>query len=182
MINIPNLLTIFRLVAAVLVGVLPSDFWILVFFVTASLTDWLDGHLARKWEQTTALGAMLDPIADKAIVLIALLRLALELPPSADMWWFAIPAVMIIFREVFVSGMREYLGNDRGTIKVSNLAKWKTAAQMFALSVLFLAPVIGDAFGAFWWGGLALLWLAAILSWWTGFEYLQKTLMFLRKG
>ena len=141
--NIPNILTVLRLLAAPMLAVMflyfnrPwADWFALVLFVSAALTDWLDGHLARTWKQTTKLGAMLDPIADKAMVVIALMVIV----GFSDVYWtpwLVLPATVILFREVFVSGLREFLGDTAGTLKVTKLAKWKTTAQMVAIAILF---------------------------------------------
>jgi CDP-diacylglycerol---glycerol-3-phosphate 3-phosphatidyltransferase len=145
--TIPNILTLLRLLAAPGVVVMflyftrPwADWFALVLFVGAAATDWFDGYLARAWKQETKLGAMLDPIADKAMVVIALLLIAglsgVNRPDGMDPW-ILLAATIIIFREVFVSGLREYLGDTAGTLKVTSLAKWKTTAQMVAIGVLF---------------------------------------------
>ena len=113
-----------------------ADWFALILFLSAAITDWFDGYLARAWKQETKIGAMLDPIADKAMVVIALMILV---GYSAEHWtpWLVLPATVILFREVFVSGLREYLGDVAGTLKVTKLAKWKTTAQMVAIAVLF---------------------------------------------
>ena len=215
--TLPNLLTILRLLAAPGVAVMflyfnrPwADWFALSLFVVAAVTDWLDGYLARSWKQETRLGAMLDPIADKAMVVIAL---AVILGYSSMSPWLVLPATMILFREVFVAGLREYLGDDAGTLKVTRLAKWKTTVQMIAIAVLFAQGVFehyfgmsvfgmdGDLIGAIldgqeedllglrwkftgmvWAGhaGLWLLWLAAALTVVTGFEYFRKALPYLK--
>lgn len=145
--TIPNVLTTLRLLAAPGVVLLflyfarPwADWFALVLFVGAAITDWFDGYLARLWKQESRLGAMLDPIADKAMVVIALLLIAglsgVNRPDGMDPW-ILLPATVIIFREVFVSGLREFLGDVAGTLKVTRLAKWKTTFQMVAIGVLF---------------------------------------------
>ena len=148
--NIPNILTVLRLIAAPGVAILflyfqrpVADWFALVLFVTAALTDFLDGYLARLWKQESNFGAMLDPIADKAMVIIALviivgLSTADKLVMDA---WILLPATVILFREVFVSGLREFLGASAGTLKVTNLAKYKTTVQMIAIAVLFAKGV-----------------------------------------
>ena len=148
--NIPNILTVLRLIAAPGVAILflyfqrpVADWFALVLFVTAALTDFLDGYLARLWKQESKFGAMLDPIADKAMVIIALviivgLSTADKLVMDA---WILLPATVILFREVFVSGLREFLGASAGTLKVTNLAKYKTTVQMLAIAVLFAKGV-----------------------------------------
>jgi cardiolipin synthase len=170
----------------------------------ASATDWIDGYLARAWDQRTRLGAMLDPIADKAMVASALLVLMVmsSLAPL-----LLIPAAVILFREVFVSGLREYLGPSGATLSVTRLAKYKTTVQMVAISALLAqgwvehrlgmatfgmdgatiaaildgeAPDVVGLTGlvrAMTWtgyGGLVLLWAAAALTLVTGADYLRK--------
>lgn len=211
--NLPNILTILRLLAAPGVVVLflyfhrPfADWFALALFGLAALTDFFDGYLARAWKQETRLGAMLDPIADKAMVVIALLVIT---GYSGMDPWLILPATAILFREVFVSGLREYLGDTAGLLKVTNLAKWKTTAQMTAIAVLFLAlgldytreahstrldsdlldtlgqigtsdlTVIDLATydgGLVWLIGLALIWIAALLTLVTGWDYFRKAL------
>ncbi len=141
--TLPNLLTIVRLIAAPMVAVMflyftrpYADWFALVLFIMAAITDWFDGYLARAWKQETKLGAMLDPIADKAMVVIALMVIV----GFSDVYWtpwLVLPATVILFREVFVSGLREFLGDTAGTLKVTRLAKWKTTTQMVAIAVLF---------------------------------------------
>ena len=216
--NLPNILTIARLIAAPGVAVMflyftrpYADWFALVLFVLASLTDWIDGYLARAWKQETKLGTMLDPIADKAMVVIALMVII-----AFSSWspWLVLPATVILFREVFVSGLREFLGDTAGTLKVTKLAKWKTTAQMVAIAVLFSQGVFEhylgmsvfgmdqamvdailngqeeDVLGLGWkltgmeWSGIIglwLLWLAAALTAITGLDYLLKALPFLRE-
>ena len=209
--TVPNILTLLRLVAAPGVAVMflyfarPwADWFAMLLFVLASATDYVDGYLARAWKQETAFGAMMDPIADKAMVVIALLVIT---GFSGMNPWILLPATVIIFREIFVSGMREFLGSKTGHLKVTNLAKYKTFAQMIALTVLFatgifehnlvertvgmdeaivaqiMAGEIPDrvglgwnVWGAYWswWGGTVLLWLAAALTLWTGLDYYRK--------
>ena len=217
--NIPTFLTTLRLLAAPGLAVMflyfnrPfADYCALILFVSAAITDWFDGYLARSWKQVTKLGAMLDPIADKAMVVIALMVIVGYSPMSP---WLVLPATVILFREVFVSGLREYLGDTAGTLKVTVLAKWKTTAQMIAIAVLFGQgifehylgvamlrmdqPTVDGIFlgqmpdphglrwkaaGELWAGraGLWLLWLAAGLTLLTGFDYLRKALPFLREA
>jgi CDP-diacylglycerol--glycerol-3-phosphate 3-phosphatidyltransferase len=152
-VNIPNILTIFRLIAAPAVGLvyvyMPSPYadWVAIsLFVGAALTDYLDGYLARRWKQVTNLGRMLDPIADKAMVLIALLVVAVRGPyVGLDL---LTPIILITFREVFVSGLREFLGDKAGTLKVTWLAKWKTASQMVAITVIMASFLFGHYYWA----------------------------------
>jgi cardiolipin synthase len=121
--TLPNLLTLFRLVAAPAVAMVfvilprPAADWAgLVLFVTASATDYIDGAIARRRGQVTKIGTMLDPIADKAMVVIALDGACGGVLAGA---WLLLPAALILFREVFVSGLREYLGDVAGTLKVT---------------------------------------------------------------
>ncbi len=216
--TIPNILTILRLLAAPGIAVMflyfarPwADWFALVLFVLAAITDWFDGYLARLWKQESRFGAMLDPIADKAMVVIALLVVT---GFSGMNPWILLPATVILFREVFVSGLREFLGASAGTLKVTRLAKWKTTAQMIALAVLFsqglfehffvmqsygmdanlvndiLAGREEDVFGLrwkadgaiwSWWLGVLLLWAAALLTLQTGFDYFRKALPYLKE-
>lgn len=215
--TIPNILTILRLLAAPGVAVMflyftrPwADWFALFLFVGAAATDWFDGYLARAWKQETKFGAMLDPIADKAMVVIALLIIT---GISGMNPWILLPATVILFREVFVSGLREFLGAAAGQLKVTKLAKWKTTAQMIAIAVLFAAGVfehyfgmqslgmddaiIGailagqeeDILGLAWkyngmiwsfWIGVLLLWVAGTLTLMTGWDYFRKALPLLR--
>ncbi|WP_428544322.1 CDP-diacylglycerol--glycerol-3-phosphate 3-phosphatidyltransferase [Profundibacter sp.] len=215
--NVPNILTVIRLLAAPALAVMflyfntPwADWFALILFVTAALTDFVDGYLARAWKQESKFGAMLDPIADKAMVLIALLVI---IGFSGVKPWILLPATMIFFREVFVSGLREYLGDKASKLKVTKLAKWKTTAQMIAIAVLFSQGIFADRFveltqamdpqmidaiitgqqedlnGLLWvqkganasyYGGIALLWIAAGLTLITGWDYFVKALPFLK--
>lgn len=216
--TIPNILTVFRLLAAPGVAVMflyftrpYADWFALLLFVMAAITDWFDGHLARSWKQETKLGTMLDPIADKAMVVIALMVIV---GYSSYSPWLVLPTTVILFREVFVSGLREYLGDTAGTLKVTKLAKWKTTAQMVAIAVLFSQGVFEHYFGMSVFGmdetmvidilegreedvlglnwklagmewagfiGLWLLWIAAGLTLVTGFDYFQKSIPYLKE-
>ena len=134
--NLPNALTVLRLLAAPGVAVMflyfhrPwADWFALSLFITAAVTDWFDGYLARLWKQESKFGTMLDPIADKAMVVIAIMVIT---GYSGMNPWLILPATVILFREVFVGGLREFLGAKAGLLKVTKLAKWKTSAQMVA--------------------------------------------------
>ncbi|OYW52297.1 MAG: CDP-diacylglycerol--glycerol-3-phosphate 3-phosphatidyltransferase [Rhodobacterales bacterium 32-66-7] len=140
--TIPNTLTFLRLLAAPGVAIMflyfhrPLADWLaLTLFVGAAITDWFDGYLARLWKQESKFGTMLDPIADKAMVVIAIMVIT---GYNGMNPWLILPATLILFREVCVSGLREYLGAKAGLLKVTKLAKWKTTAQMIAIAVLFL--------------------------------------------
>lgn len=215
--NVPNILTALRLLAAPLVAVMflyftrpYADLFAVVLFIGAAVTDWFDGYLARAWGQQTRLGTMLDPIADKAMVVIALMVII-----GFSSWspWLVLPATVILFREVFVSGLREFLGDTAGTLKVTRLAKWKTTFQMIAIAVLFSQGVFEHYFGMSIWGmdndmvnailngdepdlhglwwkragaewagraGHWLLWLAATLTLITGWDYFRKAMPYLK--
>jgi len=151
--NVPNILTIIRLFAAPGVAIMflyfarPwADWYAMTLFILAAITDFFDGYLARKWGQESRFGAMLDPIADKAMVVIALLVITGLSSGSSGFRsamdpYILMPATVILFREVFVSGLREFLGDKARSLKVTNLAKWKTTVQMIAISVLFAKGV-----------------------------------------
>ena len=210
--TLPNILTMIRLIAAPMVAVMflyftrpYADWAALILFVGAALTDWLDGFLARAWKQESKLGAMLDPIADKAMVVIALVVLASVFGLDA---LILLPATLIVFREVFVSGVREFLGELSETLKVTKMAKWKTTAQMISIALLFAVGIfehyfIMETLGrdlqngsetsglihtsiyhngmyASWYSGVLLLWAAAALTVITGVDYFRKALPYLR--
>lgn len=204
--TLPNILTLMRLVAAPAVPLMflyfqrPwADWAALALFLLAAATDWLDGYLARAWQQESRFGAAMDPIADKAMVIIAIVVIT---GYSGMNPWLILPASLILFREVFVSGLREFLGADAKLLRVTQLAKWKTTLQMVAISVLFLgtglayverggAPIVGEVhlpgFSESWSAlatqiGLLLIWLAAALTAWTGWDYFTKALPYLKDG
>ena len=183
--TIPNTLTVLRLLAAPGVAIMflyfhrPwADWFALTLFVGAAVTDWFDGYLARLWKQESKFGAMLDPIADKAMVLIALVVIT---GYSGMNPWLILPATVILFREVFVSGLREFLGGLQVSVPVSRLAKWKTTFQMVALGALILGralprwnvEVLGEVINIPHTVGLTTLWAAAILTVITGWDYLR---------
>lgn len=211
--TLPNTLTVIRLLAAPALALVflflarPLADWLgLILFVGAAITDWVDGKLARAWGQESPFGAMLDPIADKAMVVIALFVLVMLTGANP---WIVVPATLILFREVFVSGLREFLGDTAGLLKVTKLAKWKTTVQMVAISLLFAQGIFAHYFGmgtfgmdgatvngilsgeiadernlrlvylglqASGYGGIAFLWLAALLTGVTGWDYFRKAL------
>ncbi|NGQ89429.1 CDP-diacylglycerol--glycerol-3-phosphate 3-phosphatidyltransferase [Rhodobacter sp. HX-7-19] len=217
--TLPNILTVIRLLAAPGVAVMflyfhrPWADWLaLALFVSAAVTDWFDGYLARAWKQESKFGAMLDPIADKAMVVIALVIIT---GYSGMNPWLILPVTAILFREVFVSGLREFLGAKAGLLQVTKLAKWKTTAQMVAIAVLFLGTGLEHIEGIARQGltmeqyadlvsqgladpirscgtrgcssyatlvGLVLIWVAAMLTLVTGVDYFRKSLPFLRDG
>jgi cardiolipin synthase (CMP-forming) len=171
--NLPNLLTLSRIVAIPLVIVtffLPAPFgpWAgCALFAAAGFTDWLDGQLARRWHQQSAWGRVLDPIADKLLVATILFMLAaLERISAVTIF----PALVILAREILVSGLREHLAMLRVPVPVSRLAKWKTALQMVAIGVLLVGDAGPAALHVRTVGEL-LLWLAAGLTLITGYDY-----------
>jgi cardiolipin synthase (CMP-forming) len=175
--SLPNVLTYARIVAVPLLVAclyfLKGDMarWgAFVLFVAAAITDWLDGYLARVWEQQSTLGRMLDPIADKLIVGATLLMLVHDGTINGISVW---AAVIILCREILVSGLREFLAELNVKIRVSQLAKWKTAVQMVALAVLLAGPAADKIFPGISNTGLAFLWIAALLTLWTGYDYLK---------
>jgi len=176
--SLPNLLTLSRIAAVPIVIALfyvPGNEarWLAcVLFTAAAVTDWLDGHMARRWQQQSDIGRFLDPIADKLLVAATLLMLTASgrLPTGA-----LLPALVILCREILVSGLREYLAGLRVGLPVSRLAKWKTTIQMVAIGVLIVGNA-GPAFVPVKAIGGTLLWLAAILTLITGYDYLRAGL------
>lgn len=175
--SLPNVLTYARIAAVP--ALVASLFWLVgdaarwsafVIFVAAAITDWLDGYLARAWEQQSTLGRMLDPIADKLIVGAALLMLVHDNTIQGFSIW---AAVIILSREILVSGLREFLAELNVKVHVTELAKWKTTVQMVALAVLLAGPAADKIAPGTTLTGLVFLWLAAILTLWTGFDYLK---------
>jgi CDP-diacylglycerol--glycerol-3-phosphate 3-phosphatidyltransferase len=215
--TIPNTLTTLRLLAAPGVPVMflyfhrpTADWFALTLFVSAAITDFFDGYLARLWKQESKFGTMLDPIADKAMVVIALVILT---GYSGMNPWLILPTTVILFREVFVGGLREFLGNKAGLLKVTRLSKWKTSAQMVAIAVLFLGTGLEHLEGIArqgktveqyaslvaqgladpirscgmrgcssyaTWAGLTLIWIAAAMTAVTGWDYFTKSLPHLK--
>jgi cardiolipin synthase len=182
--NLPNILTYARIVAVPLVvlcffvegrlhGSDAARWWALGLFVVASVTDWLDGYLARAWQQTSTIGRMLDPIADKLLVAAALLVLAAD---GTIAGWTIWAAIVILCREILVSGLREYLAELKVSVPVTRLAKWKTATQMVAISFLLAGPA-GDVIVPFVTkSGIVLLWISAIITLYTGYDYFRAGL------
>ncbi|BAZ94278.1 CDP-diacylglycerol-glycerol-3-phosphate 3-phosphatidyltransferase [Thiohalobacter thiocyanaticus] len=178
--NLPNLLTLLRLALIpvfVLVFYLPFG-WahvaVTAIFGIAALTDWLDGYLARRWEETSAFGAFLDPVADKLMVATALVLL-IERVPVAGMpgVLMAIPAAVIIGREITISALREWMAEigERARVAVSVIGKIKTTAQMIALLLLlYREPIAGFPTAIV---GMICLYIAAILTLWSMILYLR---------
>jgi cardiolipin synthase len=173
--SLPNLLTYGRILAipALVACFFKGDWgrWAAMWiFIAAGVSDFLDGYLARAWEQQSAVGRMLDPIADKLIVSAALLMLAADQTIAGWSLW---AGVIILCREILVSGLREFLGTLAVSVPVTRLAKWKTVVQMVAIGFL-LAGGAGDKIWSYTTlFGLSLLWIAAILTLYTGYDYLR---------
>ena len=175
--NLPNVLTYARLLAVpVVAGCLlwTDEFWMrwlaLGIFIAAAVTDFFDGYLARAWGQQSSLGRMLDPIADKLLVAATLLVLVHDrMIVSWSLW----AAIVILCREILVSGLREFLAELHVSLPVSTVAKYKTTLQLVALGFLIagpagdaIVPVVSEA-------GLVLLWIAALLTLYTGWDYMR---------
>ena len=181
--DLPNLLTLSRIASIPLLVLLvairepASDFAACVLFSAAAITDYFDGRIARGRRQISNIGRMLDPIADKLLVGATLMLLAGQARLSA---WGLYPAIVILLREILVSGLREYLAGIRIGLPVTGLAKWKTGFQMGALGTL----LAGDDSAALLHIpalpvsviGVAMLWVAAGLTLWTGWDYLTAGL------
>ena len=173
--SVPNLLTISRIAAIpVLVALfyLEGDVWrwiACVLFSAAALTDFFDGYLARAWSEQSSLGRFLDPIADKLLVAAAILMLV-AFGRIAGL--VVLPALLILCREILVSGLREFLAELNVGLPVSRLAKWKTSIQMTALGFLIVGDS-GPRLIPVQWIGEAGLWTAALLTLITGYDYLR---------
>ena len=175
--NLPNLLTYGRMVAVPAVaGCLfaPEDFrmrWLaLAIFSVAGITDFLDGYLARAWNQQSSLGRMLDPIADKLLVAASLLMLVADGSVTS---WSIWAAIVILCREILVSGLREFLAELRVSVPVTRVAKWKTTAQLAAIGFLIAGPAGESVLPGTVVIGLVLLWVAAVLTLYTGWDYMK---------
>jgi cardiolipin synthase (CMP-forming) len=177
--NVPNILTYGRIVAVPAVAGLlmwgdDRSRWVALFiFILAAVTDFLDGYLARKWQQQSALGRMLDPIADKVLVSVVLLVLAADgILFGGHMW----AAIIILAREVLVSGLREFLGELRVSVPVTKIAKWKTTAQLLAIGFLIAGPAGDKVIPHTTQIGFVFLWIAAALTLYTGYDYFRAGL------
>ena len=181
MYSVPNLLTLSRIIvipAIFLMVYIDSVVWQLVaaiLFIIASITDYFDGYLARRWGETSALGRLLDPIADKLLVTSALVVILVR-PDFVVCRLSYVPVIVILCREILVSGLREFLREVNVGMPVTRLAKWKTGFQMTALSMMLLK-------GFFYWGGIGeiLLWIAGVLTFITGYQYFQKSLDYIKE-
>jgi cardiolipin synthase len=179
--SVPNLLTYARIAAVPAVvacmygaDILQGGLWLrwvaLAIFIAAGVTDFFDGYFARAWRQHSTFGRMLDPIADKLLVASCLLMLAAN---GTIKGWSLWAAIVILCREILVSGLREYLAELRVSVPVTRLAKWKTTGQLVAVGFLVLGdagdrilPVVTPI-------GLTLLWLSALLTLYTGYDYFR---------
>ncbi|KQT88414.1 CDP-diacylglycerol--glycerol-3-phosphate 3-phosphatidyltransferase [Aurantimonas sp. Leaf443] len=182
--NLPNILTYVRIACVPLVvlcffvegklsGSDAARWWALAIFIAASVTDFFDGYLARAWQQTSTIGRMLDPIADKLLVAAVLLLLAAD---GTIAGWSLWAAIVILCREILVSGLREYLAELKVSVPVTNLAKWKTTMQMVSVGFLLAGPAADKMMPATTEIGIALLWLSAIVTLYTGYDYFRAGL------
>jgi len=194
---LPNILTYCRIAAVPLVvacmywqAILQGGLWLrvlaLTIFILAAITDFFDGYLARSWGQQSALGRMLDPIADKLLVSACLLMLAAD---ETIKGWSLFAAIIILCREILVSGLREYLAELRVSVPVTQLAKWKTTVQLVAIGFLLCGEagdsVLSQQMLDWRWKtpdgviplansvGLVLLWISALLTLYTGWDYFR---------
>jgi cardiolipin synthase (CMP-forming) len=179
--SLPNILTYARIAAIpVVVGcvyaesILEGPLWLrwvaLAVFIAAGITDYLDGYYARIWHQHSAFGRMLDPIADKLLVASCLLMLAAD---NSIHGWTLWAAIVILCREILVSGLREYLAGLRVSVPVTKLAKWKTTMQLIAIGFLIAGEAGEDIFPPITMIGIVLLWASAIVTIYTGWDYFR---------
>jgi len=185
--SLPNLLTYARIIAvpALVMSYYLEGYvgrWLsLLIFLIACVTDFFDGYLARVWKQTSALGRLLDPIADKLLVATSLMLLVSDYTIGG---WSMLAALIILCREIFVSGLREFLAELRVSVPVTRLAKWKTTLQMVAIGFLLVAPAgnslfagvkvptpVGTSIGPITFIGLTLLWVSALVTLYSGYDY-----------
>ena len=192
---LPNILTYARIAAVPLVvgcmywsNILHGGQWLrwvaLSIFIAAAITDFFDGYLARAWGQQSTLGKMLDPIADKLLVASCLLMLAAE---ETIRGWSLLAAVVILCREILVSGLREFLASTRVKVAVTAIAKFKTAVQMIAIATMLMTPLADEylpGIPAMSYAALAyiLLWVAAALTVYTGVIYFRSGMRHIRPG
>ncbi len=185
--TIPNLLTSFRILLVpvfVVFFYLPVD-WAhqaaAYIFMIAAITDWFDGYLARRLNQTSAFGAFLDPVADKVMVAVALILLVDQNPTDYPSIFMTVAAVIIIGREITISALREWMAGvgARTSVAVSVIGKIKTTAQMVALTwLLYAQPMLGIPLLEF---GFVLLYIAVFLTLWSMIDYISSALPTLKK-
>jgi len=184
---LPNILTYARIAAVpVVVGllfwqsILGGELWLrwaaLAVFIAAGVTDILDGYLARMWGQQSSLGRMLDPIADKLLVASSLLMLAAG---TTIRGWALLATIIILCREILVSGLREFLAELRVSLPVTQLAKWKTAGQLVAIGFLIAGEAGEKVLPITIEIGITLLWLSALVTLYTGWDYLRAGLRYM---
>lgn len=182
--NIPNLLTYGRILCVPVIvicffveGKLASSDtarWVALWiFIIASITDFFDGYLARIWNQTSNIGRMLDPIADKLLVASILLLLAAD---GTIAGWSLWAAIIILCREILVSGLREYLAALKVSVPVTRIAKWKTTAQMIAIAFLLAGPAGDEVLPHTTLIGILLLWISAGMTIYSGYDYFRAGL------
>ena len=175
----PNVLTYGRIAAVPLLAGLimygtNAALWIaLLIYICAAVTDFFDGYLARIWKQQSALGRMLDPIADKVLVSVVLLALAANGSLTGGNLW---AAIIITAREVLVSGLREFLSELRVSVPVTKIAKWKTTVQLIAIGFLIVGPAANAVIPGTFYAGVLMLWVAAALTLYTGYDYFRAGL------
>ncbi len=191
---LPNALTLFRILAVPVLmwGIISvgnntqslanAPLLLILLFLLCAATDFLDGFLARRWKLVSDFGRMIDPIADKLLVAGCLIAFMIS---TGALWSLVIPAVTIVFRDIFISGTREHAANAGLVLSPTKLAKWKTAAEMLALLLLLLSiaansllPISENLQNLSIYTriyGIALLWLAAFLSVFTGLHYVKET-------
>ena len=181
--SLPNILTYGRVLAVP--AVVACLFWpgfayarwlALVIFIAAGVTDFLDGYLARAWSQQSRIGRMLDPIADKLLVSAILMMLAADHTIAS---YSLAAAIIILCREILVSGLREFLAELKVSVPVSRVAKWKTTVQLVAIGFLVAGPAGETVLPGTVLVGIALLWAAAILTLYTGWDYLKTGLHYM---
>ena len=175
--SLPNLLTYGRVLAVPVVVMCmfwPEEFWMrwtaLGIFALAAITDFLDGYLARIWAQQSSLGRMLDPIADKLLVAACLMMLVADRTIHG---WSIWAAIVILSREILVSGLREFLAELRVSVPVSTIAKWKTTVQLVSLGFLIAGQAGETVLPGNVTIGIVLLWIAALLTLYTGYDYFK---------
>jgi CDP-diacylglycerol---glycerol-3-phosphate 3-phosphatidyltransferase len=184
---LPNILTYGRIAAVPAVvaclywqALLGGGLWLrwvaLAIFIAAGVTDILDGYIARAWQQQSSLGRMLDPIADKLLVSSCLLMLAAD---GTIRGWSLWAAIIILCREILVSGLREYLAELRVGVPVTRLAKWKTIGQMVAIGFLIAGVAGNRILPPTTQIGIVLLWVSAILTLYTGWDYMRAGLRYM---
>lgn len=182
--NLPTWLTLFRFLLVPAVGVLMCvefpgrDKVVAAAFVIAAVTDWFDGWLARRWQQESAFGAFLDPVADKLIVCTVLVLLIYQDPRLV----VAVPVVVIIGRELTISALREWMAEKgaRAAVAVGAAGKYKTTLQMIAL--VFLLLDLSAPRGLLYTAGLVLLWASAVLTVWSMLQYIRAAWPVLKKS